>query len=353
MASISGSVTIAGDPDDWIACAFDADTHAFAGVAAVSGGTYAITGLTAGKAYVVACRPKTGTAWSSTRNTSLNDYTLPTAPTTTPYMYKATTAPVGDPSFASVKLLLHCDGSNNSTTFTDVIGKTVTANGNAKISTADSQFGGASGYFAASSDYLSFSDSSDWDFGTGDFTVEAWIKILTSVTGTHSILTLGQYYSVTTGSMFYIQDGKITYWGGSAVSESSASVTAGAWVHVAWSRASGTMRQFTGGILRKESASTLNFAPSTYFGIGRDMQFANASLGGYIDDLRVTKGVARYTTGFTPPTSAFPDSGYAQTGGSEPSWDTTPGNTTSDGEVTWTNMGQLVQPLMHGPLIAA
>ena len=96
MASISGTVTVAGDPDDWIACAFDADTHAYAGCATVAEGAYEITGLTAGKAYMVACRPKTGGAWiASSDNYSEGDYTVPTSPETTPYIYKITASSGG------------------------------------------------------------------------------------------------------------------------------------------------------------------------------------------------------------------------------------------------------------------
>lgn len=95
MASISGTVTVAGDPDDWIACAFDADTHAYAGSAAVSAGAYEITGLTAGKAYMIACRCKTGGAWVASKDDYiLGDYAIPSSPETIPYIYKIT-APEG------------------------------------------------------------------------------------------------------------------------------------------------------------------------------------------------------------------------------------------------------------------
>src|SRR3972149_9214360 len=62
------------------------------------------------------------------------------------------------------KLLLHMDGANGSTTFTDEMGQAVTANGNAQISTAQSKFGGASGLFDGTGDYLSVPASADWDF---------------------------------------------------------------------------------------------------------------------------------------------------------------------------------------------
>src|SRR3990167_7415815 len=78
------------------------------------------------------------------------------------------------------KLLLHMDGTNGSTTFTDEIGKTVTANGNAQISTAQyAPLTGntASGYFDGSSGtYANTGTSSDWNFGTDDWTIDFWVR---------------------------------------------------------------------------------------------------------------------------------------------------------------------------------
>ena len=86
----------------------------------------------------------------------------------------------GDPLWYYKVLGLHCDGANNSTTFTDVKGKTVTANGNAKISTAQypSLTGKASsGLLDGTGDYLSLADNNDFDLGAGDFTLRARIRI--------------------------------------------------------------------------------------------------------------------------------------------------------------------------------
>lgn len=86
--------------------------------------------------------------------------------------------PSTDPFWASTMLLLRMDGANNSTAFTDLSStpKAVTANGDAKVSTAQSQFGGASLLLDGNGDYLSFPASADFAPGTGDFTVECWIR---------------------------------------------------------------------------------------------------------------------------------------------------------------------------------
>ena len=83
-----------------------------------------------------------------------------------------------DPYFSNVSLLLHMDGSNGSTTFTDNSsnGFTVTANGNAQISTAQSKWNGASGYFDGAGDFLTVPVNSAFELGTGDFDVELWAR---------------------------------------------------------------------------------------------------------------------------------------------------------------------------------
>ena len=78
-----------------------------------------------------------------------------------------------DPHYANVSLLLHGDGADNGTVFTDNSHspKTVTAYGNAKTSTAQSKFGGSSIFFDGNGDYLVSPSNSAFQFGTGDFTI--------------------------------------------------------------------------------------------------------------------------------------------------------------------------------------
>jgi hypothetical protein len=80
------------------------------------------------------------------------------------------------------KLMLHCNGEDTSQTFTDsaITPKTVTAVGTAQIDTAVSKFGGASGMFDGDSDYLSVPDSDDWNFSTGNFTIDFWFRMSTA-----------------------------------------------------------------------------------------------------------------------------------------------------------------------------
>ena len=76
------------------------------------------------------------------------------------------------------------------------IAKIVTANGNARITTGQSEFGGASGLFDGSGDYLSTPDSADWYFGTGDFTIDFWVRF-NALPGSGTIYGyVGQYTSL-------------------------------------------------------------------------------------------------------------------------------------------------------------
>src|SRR3990167_4126243 len=94
-------------------------------------------------------------------------------------------------SYANTQLLLHCDGTDASTTFTDSGNTvhTVTANNSAQIDTAQKKFGTASGLFAsATSDNLSVPDHADWDFGTSDFTIDFWFRFNGSVQSTNAFM---------------------------------------------------------------------------------------------------------------------------------------------------------------------
>lgn len=99
LPCLVGAVTLAGDPDDWIVCAFDADNHAFAGVAAVIAGGYSLSGLAVGTAYMVSARPKSGGVWQAEHGDYvLGDHVLASDPVATPYYFQAsavTASPTG------------------------------------------------------------------------------------------------------------------------------------------------------------------------------------------------------------------------------------------------------------------
>jgi hypothetical protein len=227
-----------------------------------------------------------------------------------------------DPFFANVSLLLHGDGTNGSTTIIDSSPspKTVTANGGAQISTTQSKFGEASAYFNGTAS-LSIPDSAAFAFGSGDYCVEAWLFM-------PSLNTLG-------GGYFFSQSNNVddntnrqhgfavnssglrAYWtvdGGTDQSHNfSASVPTGEWVHVAFARASGVLRAFLNGTQMGSLSHNVAYFDSTApvrvgsFGNYGPDGYEYLNYTGYIDELRITKGVARYTASFTPPGAPFPD----------------------------------------------
>jgi hypothetical protein len=227
-----------------------------------------------------------------------------------------------DPDFANVSLLLHGNGTNGSTTFTDnsPSPKTVTAVGNAQISTAQSKFGGASIEFDKVADRLTLAASSDFAFGTGDFTVELW-AYSRDVLGANqrgflqiSPVAGGLSTSYVNG-IFIAQGGDATggvLTGGlyaninnNYVGSNTAVLSTNTWFHVALTRASGTVRLFFNGNVHASITNTSNVTGSNLVVGG---YYDTAFLyDGYIDDLRITKGVARYTSNFSVPPAQFPD----------------------------------------------
>lgn len=219
---------------------------------------------------------------------------------------------MSDPYWDNVALLLHCDGANNSTTFTDEKGKVVTALGNAKISTTQSKFGGASGYFDGTS-HLSVPTSSDFDFGAGSLTFECWLRPT-------AIPSLASDVAVTNGAsngcgLRITSSGKVSFiWNISGVSSqvtSSGSIPLNEWSHVAGVRDGTDTKIFLNGVLDGVvacGAGSMNY-PGIGLSIGRNATNSSWYYTGYIDEVRITKGVARYTSSFTPPTGPFPSTG--------------------------------------------
>ena len=202
-----------------------------------------------------------------------------------------------DPHSTSVSLAAHFDN-----TFADLTGKTITAYGNAYIGTAQSKFGGASACFDGSGDYLTAPTQTAFAFGTADFTVECWVRP-SSVAGLTVIYdgrtgavgsAAGMSLSISSGTLRCDTDVANVLSGGTLVAYT--------WYHVALTRDSGTFRLWLDGVQVSTSVAVYNLMDGNVtIGAYGGAQFFN----GYIDDFRITKGVARYTTAFTPPTSAF------------------------------------------------
>lgn len=176
----------------------------------------------------------------------------------------------------------------------------------AKLSTAVKNFGTASIFFNGTTDKLSIPASPLWTLGTGDFTVEFWMN--TSDTGA------GLITPATQGSGYWalLLNSSTLYWQSAFNSTNlkSASLTGflnNTWVHIAVVRYSGTLNMYFNGTAQGAGVSdTTNYNGLTNaLAIGFDNSGTNGYYSGYIDDLRITRGFARYTANFTAPTSAF------------------------------------------------
>lgn len=216
-----------------------------------------------------------------------------------------------DYSFDKVSLLLHMDGANGSTTFTDSSSNalSITANGDAKISTAQTISGfGQSAYFDGN-DWISIASNSAMAFSTGAFSVEFWIRLDSiPASGSRIIMYTGNQsgsfilrLEPSTGYLFCERNFTSTN-----EAKTTVGLSAATWQHVAVTRdASSVMRIFIDGVQRGSGTVTSDYNQGGSF-VG-STSTGTQGLAMYIDDLRVTKGVARYTANFTP-SGPFPNS---------------------------------------------
>lgn len=220
---------------------------------------------------------------------------------------------MGDPYWYYKVLGLHCDGTNGSTAFTAVgpSPKTVTANGNAQISTA--QYPAltgktSSGYLDGTGDYLSVTDSADWDFGTGDFTVRFRLRF-SAHTGNASLVS--NYLNSTTGwAIQYVVSGSTLrfYYAGDSNYTFAWTPSDNTWYDVEISRSGTSLRAFIDGsqIGTTQTDSTNISGSTTTLKIG-SLDGAFNFLNGYISEVEIYKGLALHTANFTPTTVPFAD----------------------------------------------
>lgn len=211
----------------------------------------------------------------------------------------------GDSSFANVSVLLHMEGGAT-TTDSSPSPKTVTINPGAALSSAGAKFG-ING-LQPSSAGLTVASHSDFEL-PGDFTFECWFYVISWSPGYASLFNIGNYAS---GALFRVQSGLIELFINGANNNASSTITTGEWHHVAWSRESGTVRVFLDGALVGSYTSSGSI-PAGDLLVGVSQHNGGEYLNGYIDELRLTKGVARYTAAFTPPSAPFPNTSSSTT----------------------------------------
>jgi Concanavalin A-like lectin/glucanases superfamily len=179
--------------------------------------------------------------------------------------------------------------------------------GNAQISTAISaKWGSGCMAFDGTGDYLQSVAKDLFAFGTGDYTVETWVYFTSINSTTLQIIFMS---GSTGGNNFYahVDSNQISVGTTAAfVSNQASSFSTGVWYHIAFCRASGTLRLFKDGVQQGSSVTdSTNWISAGNARCGAN-EIGTQTLFGYMQDVRITKGYARYTSNFTPPTSAFP-----------------------------------------------
>jgi len=180
------------------------------------------------------------------------------------------------------------------------------------VSTAVSPYhpGGYSTYFDGTGDYLTTATSSDFTYGTGDFTLECWVYITAAPTygSTPYRYILAQGHNTTVGCGLYIQENNFRFFtNATRVLDGTASGTQYAlnqWQHIAVSRSGGTIKLFVDGVEAASATNSTNITTGTANGVtvGRWHEIGDGGYFlGYIRDVRVVKGTGVYTSAFTPP----------------------------------------------------
>lgn len=218
-----------------------------------------------------------------------------------------------DPNFANVALLLHGNGADGSTSFVDnsVNNLTPTANGNVQIDTAIYKFPTGSIQFDGNGDYLNYGNQSVLDLGSGNFTIEFWLY---KNANTAYMTVCGDFLAASTNTFSILFDDngtKITWFNGASTSftlTATNTMSNTTWTHIAFVRSGTTLTLYQNGNANGTGTLSTNYNATTNFLIGIDPQLiATRWLNGYLDDFRITVGIARYTAAFTPPDRQFLD----------------------------------------------
>ena len=212
-----------------------------------------------------------------------------------PYAWKNTLAVTGNSNYDRSNLV-NCTTANKGIQMNGNIHQTNGLNKSGR----NSNFYGQSMYFDGTGDYVNVPDNADFDFGTGDFTIELFIN--STSTGTNSVLigaNTGWYVQVkdsTKDLSFYTGSTEIIY-----SDDSTSAICNGKWRHIAITREGNTIRHFIDGVIVKSTTNTdaVNLASSEALNIGR---YGAGSLyfTGSMNDIRIYKGLAKYTANFYP-----------------------------------------------------
>jgi hypothetical protein len=176
--------------------------------------------------------------------------------------------------------------------------------GDAQVSTTQAQWSPTSMKFDGNGDYLTLQSNPSFAFGTNDFTIEAWIY-LSAMSGDYFVISaIGA-----PGGFFGFRNGTDIGYGRVATAwdyNTPSGISTGSWKHIAWCRSGTNMRMFVNGTQVGATQTTSTSYNLSISNTNVGSQGANYYFNGYIQDLRLTNGYARYTANFSVPTAAFP-----------------------------------------------
>ena len=217
------------------------------------------------------------------------NFTPPTAPLT---------------AITNTQLLL---SGTNAGIYDNAIKNNLETVGNAQVSTSVKKYGTGSMYFDGTGDWLTSPDTPNLQLGTGNFTIEGWVY-LNAVGSARGFISKGT--STTGWSLGATALNQIIFNYASSSITSTGVLVVSTWYFVTVVReGTGTNQTkiYINGTNDGTGTVATNFNQTSIMYVGAD-RVGGSALNGYIDDLRITKGIARYTANFTAPTSAFPNS---------------------------------------------
>jgi hypothetical protein len=217
------------------------------------------------------------------------------------------TAPLTTTASTTLALKFTNSGINDNMGLSDLI-----ASGNSQVVTSTEKYGTGSMYFDGTGDYLTAPNSGAFSFGTGNFTIEGWVYMTSYVSsgacllGTVNGATSGYYVNLGSNiNSFRVTSNASGSWADNITCSTGNGIPLNEWVHVAFVRNGANITLYKNGVSVATSSSAIAYNYSSPNNAGYVGYVNNGSstqyFPGYIDDLRVTKGIARYTSNFTPP----------------------------------------------------
>ncbi len=211
---------------------------------------------------------------------------------------------------ADTNLLIHFDGNDEAQAYTAETGQTVTFQNQAQLDTAQKEFGASSLLLDGTGDYVTVPDSADWNFGAGNFTIDIWVRF--NVSDSAARYTFWSQRQDSNDWFRFIREtnNKLTFTGFTTtkdfefVADNTWTPATNTWFHIALVRSGSTCYMFIDGISQAVTEVDAFGTMADFAGLLEIGGFDSGvnPVNGWIDEFRVSKGVARWTANFTPQT---------------------------------------------------